>query len=331
MGKILRAALLVAAVAVSAFAPAQSLQDYVQLRKHYGITRAAGVEALGSFVGSRVVEIQGVIKGSFTVDDRSTLMLEKAGGGTEMIESDALPEWLQGNEISARLLVRATRATAGSSLYAKLIMAAPETSIAKIEANAARKAVEDAKKTKARSQGPSRGGPPRKAAREYNLPANEVTPIYAGFIKNRNKKLTDAEAYRIAQGIIGFSLKYGVDARLIMAMVMVESDFDPKSTSRSGAMGLGQLMPGTAKWMGVNDAYDSIDNLSGTVKLVRTHLDEYRAKTGEDFNSLVLALAAYNAGDGAVKRHGGVPPYRETQNYVRRVVGLYFAFCGRKS
>jgi soluble lytic murein transglycosylase-like protein len=110
---------------------------------------------------------------------------------------------------------------------------------------------------------------------------------------------------------------------------MVESGFNPNSVSRSGAMGLGQLMPGTARWMGVADPFDTTQNLYGSVKLLRQHLDKYRRQTGgEDFESLVLSLAAYNAGEGAVRRHGGVPPYRETQSYVRKVVGLYYKLAG---
>jgi len=131
----------------------------------------------------------------------------------------------------------------------------------------------------------------------------------------------------IASGIIGFSLRYGVDARLIMAMVMVESDFNPHEVSSAGAMGLGQLMPSNVQEMGVTDVYDTMQNLSATVRLVRGHLNDYKGR-GNTFENLVLALAAYNAGPGAVKKYGGVPPYRETQNYVRKVLKLYNEFRG---
>ena len=164
----------------------------------------------------------------------------------------------------------------------------------------------------------------------WALPASEVTPYYASFIKGRNPRLSDAEAWRIAQGIVGFSIRYGVDARLIMAMVMVESGFNPSARSGAGAMGLGQLMPGTAQGMGVGNPYDSIDNLNGTVHLVRGHLVKYRRQTGNDFGALVLTLAAYNAGSGAVHKYRGIPPFAETQRYVRTVSALYFKFCGRR-
>jgi soluble lytic murein transglycosylase-like protein len=155
-----------------------------------------------------------------------------------------------------------------------------------------------------------------------------VTPIYSRFIRHENPRLSEGEATRIAQGIIGFSLQYKVDARLIMAMVMVESGFDPNAVSRTGAMGLGQLMPGTASDLAVSHPFDSMDNLYGTVKLVRSNLDQYKAQTGKDFDALVLSLAAYNAGPGAVRRAGGVPAYQETQNYVRKVISLYYQLSG---
>jgi soluble lytic murein transglycosylase-like protein len=80
--------------------------------------------------------------------------------------------------------------------------------------------------------------------------------------------------------------------------------------------------------MGVSDAYDTTENLYGTVKLIRTHLNQYRRQTGSEFESIRLSLAAYNAGVGAVSRAGGVPQYRETQNYVKKVIRLYYGLCG---
>ncbi|MBN8690871.1 MAG: lytic transglycosylase domain-containing protein [Armatimonadetes bacterium] len=162
----------------------------------------------------------------------------------------------------------------------------------------------------------------------WNLPSSDALPFYRDFIQKQNKRLSFAEADRIARGVIGFSIKYGVDARLVMAMIMVESGFKPNSKSGAGAMGLGQLMPGTARELGVSNAYDSIENLSGMVRLVRSHIDRYSATTDSDYEALVLMLAAYNAGPGAVRKHGGIPPYRETQDYVRKVTSIYRQLCG---
>jgi soluble lytic murein transglycosylase-like protein len=87
-------------------------------------------------------------------------------------------------------------------------------------------------------------------------------------------------------------------------------------------------MPDTAQDYGITNPYDSVQNLYGTVREIRTHLDKYANETGDDFRALELGLAAYNAGDGAVRRHGGIPPYRETQNYVKKVIRLYYKLAG---
>jgi soluble lytic murein transglycosylase-like protein len=98
-------------------------------------------------------------------------------------------------------------------------------------------------------------------------------------------------------------------------VVKAESNFDPTAVSGAGAAGLMQLMPGTAASLGVEDVFNPEQNVEGGVRLLRQLLDRYQG-------NVVYALAAYNAGPGAVDRYGGVPPYRETQTYVPRVLGL---------
>jgi soluble lytic murein transglycosylase-like protein len=105
-----------------------------------------------------------------------------------------------------------------------------------------------------------------------------------------------------------------VEPELIHAVIRQESGYDPYAVSHKGAKGLMQLMPATARRFGVKDVFDPAENVQGGVKYLRQLLDRYDGDRR-------LALAAYNAGEGAVDRFGGVPPYRETQDYVDRIVG----------
>lgn len=110
--------------------------------------------------------------------------------------------------------------------------------------------------------------------------------------------------------------RYGIDHNLVHAIIAVESAYDPLAVSRQGAVGLMQLLPSTAAELGVHDLTNAHDNIMGGVRHLRRMLDRFSG-------DLTLALAAYNAGAGAVKRFQGVPPYPETQAYVRRVRRFY--------
>jgi soluble lytic murein transglycosylase-like protein len=112
------------------------------------------------------------------------------------------------------------------------------------------------------------------------------------------------------------ALRYGLDPDLVAAVIRTESGFRAHAVSPKGAMGLMQLMPSTARLLGVEDVFDGRENIFGGCRYLRSLIDQFDG-------DLKLALAAYNAGPEAVSRHNGIPPYRETQNYVRQVLALY--------
>jgi soluble lytic murein transglycosylase-like protein len=243
-----------------------------------------------------------------------------------------MPAWIKYPQSHARLLVKATRATEFSSIEATVLAFIEEGAMVEYEkgvvAAAAKPTPRPAGNARATLPNASRAG----NTREWNLHPHEAIPIYSEFIQGYNKRLSAAKATEIATALINFSVEFGVDARLITAMVLVESGFNPTARSHAGAMGLGQLMPGTARGLGVRDAYNTTENLWGTVRLIRGHLDKYSNSSigGGKYDELVLALAAYNAGGGAVKRHDGVPPYKETQNYIKKVTAWYNRLCGNE-
>lgn len=109
---------------------------------------------------------------------------------------------------------------------------------------------------------------------------------------------------------------WGVDPALVKAIIANESGFDPNATSKTGAQGLMQLEPGTAADLGVSNAYDPAQNVAGGTRYIRGLLDRFHG-------DLRLAIAAYNAGPGAVVKYNGVPPYAETQQYVENVLDSY--------
>lgn len=136
-----------------------------------------------------------------------------------------------------------------------------------------------------------------------------------------NPSLTDGQARWIGQAIVAAAASRGLDPWLLASVIYVESRFNHQSISWAGALGLGQLMPGTAAAAGV-DPRDPWGNILGAAEILRWSYQEFR--------SWPLALAAYNAGGDAVRRWGGIPPYAETQWYVRAVLSVYSQISRRR-
>jgi soluble lytic murein transglycosylase-like protein len=135
-----------------------------------------------------------------------------------------------------------------------------------------------------------------------NVPTQSKYRFYRG----------EGEKFRLETLIVHFADKFELERALIKAVIKVESDFNPKVVSSKGAQGLMQLMPETAREIGVNNPFDPSDSIYGGSLYLRRMLDSFD-------ENLDFALAAYNAGPGTVRKYGGIPPYEETQNYVKRV------------
>lgn len=121
----------------------------------------------------------------------------------------------------------------------------------------------------------------------------------------------------VADRVLRASVRNGVDPRFLMAVIATESRFNHAALSHRGAIGFGQLMPGTARGLGV-DPFDPAQNIEGTAMKLASLVREFRRAD--------LVAAAYNAGAGAVRKHGGIPPYRETRMFVPLVMRLYAHF-----
>jgi len=174
--------------------------------------------------------------------------------------------------------------------------------------------------------------PPVFGAEKYPYKFEEVynkkrIAHFKNVVMHYNSSIDDKTAERISKAIIYYSYLHKLeDDRVIAAIIAVESTFKPQAVSRSGAQGLGQLMPGTARGMKIYNSFDIENNIWGTVKYLKKQLVRFGNQPRQ--RRYELALAAYNAGPGAVRRYGGIPPFQQTQNYVVKVINVWRQLCG---
>jgi hypothetical protein len=297
----------------------------------------------------RAVEITGDVLGAVVSGNVHTLLMNVSGTEVSIPvpEKYAIDDWMQpGQKVRMLLSVEGVSAVAGGSPF-RLIGAAPEDAVSSAEAvapagwmrvsSSSRSVayVRDPNYGVSRSVQVGVGADALTAGRPVCALSQAALNVYSRYylaIRQLNPNLTDTAANKITSSVLYFSDQNQVDPRLIIAMIIAESGFDTNATSRTGAMGLGQLMPETARGLGVTDAYDPVQNIGASVRLLRGHLDRYGGAPAHagviPFDQIKLVMAAYNAGPGAVSKYHGVPPYRETQNYVRKVAAYYKALCG---
>lgn len=313
---------------------------FVKARQSLKATPVGGISYLQQNVDvyrGRVVELTATVKGVSRVGDVQVVVLQSADGASVCPRaSQPLQEQL-GAQL--RVLLRIGEDNLVGLGDVELIHAAHEADIAQWEAQQRKK--QEAMKPPQRTVRPltSRFNTPVRTSQGTVITFEQwhsaVYDAYARAISRFNPKLKPQQVEAITNSILAFSWYYRVDPRLVVAMVLAESGFRPDAVSRAGAMGLGQLMPGTARGLGVSNPFDPVQNLAGAIRLLHGHLNTYSGgrayREGTvSWNDIILAMAAYNAGSGAVRKYGGVPPYRETQTYVKRVIALYKQLCGMK-
>ena len=349
---------------------AQSPSDYyLAQRRMYPPNPSANINRIremGTASRGTTLEIEGILRGIVGGDDNSAiLIIETRNNGTLSLPMSQPPSWIQGGN-TLRVLVVATGIGTNGEVDT-LPMNTPEMQIVAVASASDIAAAElryqrsQSVKTTMANRAPipfrtinpagmvaMRNGISRSAlasrkgsydlrgmaAQGLSADAQAVFAAYLSYIRRCNRRLTELQASNITASILAFSEKMDVDPRLVIAMVIAESDFDPNCKSNKGAMGIAQLMPDEVQRLGLTNPYDPVQNLGGAIFLLKERLNKYSGSgdfKAASLQHIVLTLASYNAGMGAVKRYNGVPPYRETRNYVKKIEKIYRSLCQNDS
>jgi len=342
--------------------------EFVRLRSGRHTNRAltyAEVQANPARYVGKTLELKGVVGGTIGSDDSLSIMLQltpaaalvpSAAPAAPVLdipraEASVVREF---TTPSLRVLVQVAEGGSGNVVPLKVLAVAHESAVSAVEReeqaryDAANRSAELRRQEQTRwhdaasrsvrrhvtAPGPDLRFSPGQSGDFSGGLSERARPLYApysSYIARINPRLSAAQVGTIAYHLLNFADRYDVDPRLVVSMIIAESEFDPNCTSHSGAKGLGQLMPETARDLGVSNPYDPVQNLGGSVAYLRSRLALFADKSmpggGMSIEQVALAMAAYNAGENAVKKYKGIPPYRETQAYVRRVVSLYRQLC----
>jgi ribosomal protein L32E len=270
----------------------------------------------------RPLQISGLIQGLLSSGETRFLILSLVDNSTVDIHCQGEhPEVKTGSRV--RCLVKPADASGLSRL--ELVDITWDKTPLEVLAQAARAAMKIPVKDKEEI---TRSAAELAARSATQLPARgaDYSIVCKRAISYLNPRLSAREVSTIADSILAYCSKYQLpDPFLVVAVIAAESRFNPNARSYKGAAGLGQLMPATAAAHGVNP-YDPVANLELAVRIIRRNLDKY----GYSQEGILKALAAYNAGTGAVQRYGGVPPYRETRNYLWTIYEYWCWLHGSK-
>jgi len=330
-------------VAAAKPSPHPQADTYYQLRDHAQVLVSFSMEEVQtnpqSFAG-KLLESRGIISATAGSDAHTTLLITASEGGQAIAvvlpPDKKLTDWpFLDVGTSVRVLAKVVTEADSSNGALELVSVVKEKEAELADlTRAAEAAAKQREAEKKRAAALKKKVQPKMASRGVSASTyRKATPrantadyvtAYADAVRYFNRSIAVSEARKIATCILQYSTRHNLDPRLVMAVIAVESRFNQNAVSPVGAMGLGQLMPGTASDLGVGNAFDLHQNLEGSTRLLSRHIQNMSSKGEVSPSAIKLALACYNAGAGAVKKYKGIPPYRETQNYVRVITRLYF-------